>query len=135
MAIAGVALAASLAAWAQGTAPDAIRSRSFELVDAREQVRGRLTMLAGGPSLVLLDTAGVERVSLRHDGEATALYLKDSAGDTRVGVAQFAHGGGGVALHGPRARGAAVLYHKDRGTLTFYGADGTVIQRLPDRDR
>ncbi len=31
---------------------------------------------------------------------------------TRVGVAQFAHGGGGVALYGPDSKVAAVLYLK-----------------------
>ena len=52
-------------------------------------------------------------------------------GTTRVGVAQFAHGGGGFALHGPEAKGAAVLYLQGDGSLTFYGPDGDVQARYP----
>lgn len=56
---------------------------------------------------------------------------RSKTGDTRIGVAQFAHGGGGFALHGPEAKGAAVLYLKERGTLTFYGDEGGVTRQAP----
>lgn len=56
-------------------------------------------------------------------------------GDTRVGAAQFAHGGGGYALHGPGGRGAAVLYLKDEGSLTMYDADGAVAARFSESSR
>lgn len=63
------------------------------------------------------------------------LFLQDSARTIRVGLAQFAHGGGGLALHGPDARGAAVLYFKERGTLTFYGESGQRLLQLPGQGR
>jgi hypothetical protein len=46
-----------------------------------------------------------------------------------VGGTLFAHGGGGFALHGPEAKGAAVLYLKGDGNLTFFGAEGEVQAR------
>ena len=50
-----------------------------------------------------------------------------------AGVARFAHGGGGVALHGAESRGAAVLFLKDgAGSLTFYDESGETRQRVPD---
>lgn len=54
-------------------------------------------------------------------------------GDTRLGAAQFAHGGGGYALHGPGGRGAAVLYLSGDGSLTIYDAEGGVTARFPER--
>ena len=51
----------------------------------------------------------------------------------RVGVAQFSHGGGGFALHGPGTRGAAVLYLRGDGSLTQYDTTGVVTARWPDR--
>jgi hypothetical protein len=71
------------------------------------------------------------RVTLRHDDDETALYLRDAAGDIRVGVAQYAHGGGGFALNRPEVKGAAVLYFKEAGSLTFYDAEGTITSRVP----
>jgi hypothetical protein len=51
--------------------------------------------------------------------------------ESRVVAAQFAHGRGGFALHGPESKGAAVLYLKEEGSLTFHGSDGEVTARLP----
>ena len=48
-------------------------------------------------------------------------------------MAQFAHGGGGVALHGPRDKGAAVLYYKGAGSLTMYDEAGKVVARVPQQ--
>jgi hypothetical protein len=70
-------------------------------------------------------------MELTHDSSGTRLYVHDDAGDVRVGVAQFAHGGGGFALHGPQGRGAAVLYLKGDGSLTFYDVAGAVTARFP----
>lgn len=79
----------------------------------------------------LVDEEGKVRMDLRHDSTETGLFVLDAVGDTRVGIAQFAHGGGGVALHGPSTRGAAVLYLKERGSLTLYDTTGAVTARFP----
>jgi len=83
--------------------------------------------------LQLVDATGHVWIDLRHDSAETGLFVLDDAGDTRIGVAQFAHGGGGVALHGPAARGAAVLYLKGGASLTFYDSTGQATTRLPAR--
>jgi hypothetical protein len=64
----------------------------------------------GRTGLFLLDENATPRVSVFHADDADGLYIDDAGGVTRIGVAQFEHGGGGVALHGPDSRGAAVLY-------------------------
>ena len=79
----------------------------------------------------LHDSEGVVRLSLTHDASQSALYISDSDGTTRVGVAQFAHGGGGVALHGAESKGATVLYHKGSGNLSFYDSEGNTTTRVP----
>ncbi|GMV07977.1 MAG: hypothetical protein AMXMBFR53_42520 [Gemmatimonadota bacterium] len=117
-------------AWRPQT-QDVVRAHRVEVVDAQGRVRAVLDAREEGPSLRLMDASGVARASLADDAEGTALYLRDGEGTTRVGVAQFAHGGGGFALHGPEARGAAVLYLKGEGSLTFYGAEGGVAARFP----
>ena len=55
----------------------------------------------------------------------------DETGGTRLGAAQFAHGGGGYALHGPEMKGAAVLYLKGEGSLSMYDAEGELTDRFP----
>lgn len=109
-----------------------VRAERFQLVDGAGTVRAELRLDEGAPVFSLLDEAGVERLSLSHGADATALYIRDASGTTRLGAAQFAHGGGGFALHGPESKGAAVLYLKDRGSLSFYDAQGTVTLRLPE---
>jgi hypothetical protein len=101
----------SLVAFAsqQGDAPAVFQAQRFQLVD---------------------DTGHVW-IDLKHDSAETAIFLFDDSGTVRVGVAQFAHGGGGFALHGPQSRGAAVLYLRDQGSLTFYDADGEATARFP----
>ena len=83
----------------------------------------------------LVDDQGRVRIDLRHDAEETGMFILDDAGDTRVGAAQFAHGGGGYALHGPGGRGAAVLYLKGEGSLTMYDEDGEVVARFSEAGR
>lgn len=111
-----------------------IRTGRLEVTDADGHVVAWLGVDEGGSAgLFLQDDDGATRASVTHDGEQSALYLYDDAGTVRVGVAQFAHGGGGVALHGPESKGGAVLYLKDAGSLTFYDAEGKVLDRLPSK--
>lgn len=86
----------------------------------------------GATGLFINDPGGSMRVALTHDSSGSALFLRDSQGVIRVGVAQFAHGGGGVALHGPGSKGAAVLYFKESGSLTFYDVGGNPTLRVPE---
>lgn len=114
-------------------APGVLRAERFELVEPDGDVRAALRIAEdGAPSLVLLDDSGAVRASLVHDEEETALYIHDDHGKVRVGMAQFANGGGGLALHGAESRGSAVLYMADgRGRLTFYDVEGKVVGELP----
>ena len=108
-----------------------IEATSFRLLGADGAVRASLHDTDFGPRLELYDVSGTARASLEQGPEGTALYLRDDAGTTRIGVAQFPHGGGGFAIHGERAEGATVLYMSDgRGRLTFYAADGTVLEQV-----
>jgi hypothetical protein len=114
-----------------GAVREGVVARGFTLVDASGRAQAELRMTEEGPGLYLLDAQGTARASLVHNREETALYLRDAADQIRIGVAQFAHGGGGVALHGEAARGAAVLYFKEQGSLTFYDVEGNVVTRIP----
>ncbi len=107
--IAGCCLAVVAFVSHQDNPPEILRAQRFQLVDGTGHVW----------------------VDLKHDSAETAIFLFDDSGTVRVGVAQFAHGGGGFALHGPEGRGAAVLYLKDGGSLTFYDATGQATARLP----
>lgn len=109
-----------------------LQGREIDLVDASGRVRAALKLKDGQPGIYLYDEQGLERAALQHNIEETGLFLRDGSGTDRVGIAQFAHGGGGLALHGPGSKGAAALYFKDRGTLTFYDPDGKVISRMPE---
>jgi len=80
----------------------------------------------------LVDGEGRVRVDLRHDDEETGLFIMDEVGGTRLGAAQFAHGGGGFALHGPDMKGAAVLYLAGgEGSVSMYDRDGNRTARFP----
>ena len=121
-----------------GAAPPAdledatVRASRFELVDAQGRVRGELSLRQGAPVFSLLDESGHDRLSLNHDSGGTALFIRDQDDVVRVGVAQFAHGGGGFALHGPGSKGAVVLYYDESGSLSFYDPDGSRTLRLPE---
>ena len=111
---------------------EVVRAGAFEVIDSGGRVVAALRAGTAGPELVLRDAAEVTRLRLSHDAEQTALMIQDASGTTRVGVAQFAHGGGGFALHGEEARGAAVLYlAKGEGSLRFFGTEGQVLAKLP----
>ena len=116
-------------------AVEAQRARSFEVVDQDGKVRAALRLQDGVPQLVLLDEAGGERATILHDAEQTGFFLRDAQGTVRLGAAQFAHGGGGYALHGEGSKGAAVLYLKGgKGALSFYDEEGGVIDRVPSKE-
>lgn len=105
-AICGSALFFLLGAAAE---PGPVRAQAFQLVDADGNVRAELTT----------------------NNEATGLFVHDDSGTVRIGIAHFAHGGSGVALHGPDSRGAAVLYLKGEGSLRFFDAEGNVTDQVP----
>jgi len=86
----------------------------------------------GSAGLFINDPGGSVRAALAHDSSGSALFIRDAEGVIRVGVAQFAHGGGGVALHGPNSQGAAVLYFKESGSLTFYDPEGNPTLQMPE---
>ena len=109
----------------------ALRVTSLELLDSGGGTVAVLGSREGRTGLFLLDEQAMPRVSVFHAADADGLYIDDGQGVTRIGVAQFDHGGGGLALHGPGSRGAAVLYYKNAGSLRFFDADGAVIQELP----
>ncbi len=108
------------------------RAGGFELVDEEGSVRARLQVNAEGAGLHLLDESGRTRVSVVHDPDQSALFLRDADGQIRVGAAQFAHGGGGFALHGPQSKGGAILYLKGSGSLSFLDAEGNLTHRVPE---
>ncbi len=103
------------------------------IVDANGETVIELGAVEGGYGLQLRDGDGRVRVSLHDNAEETGLFVRDQAGDSRVGMAHFAHGGSGFALHGEGLRGAAVLYYKKKGALSFYSEDGEVTARFPVR--
>ena len=111
-------------------ADDTVQARALQLIDADRVVRAELAFKDGHPGLFLKDEDGLDRLLALHEPEATGLYVADKSGTTRIGVAQFAHGGGGVALHGPGSKGAAVLYFKEGASLRFYDRDGKVVGEL-----
>jgi hypothetical protein len=82
-----------------------VRARAFVVVDEAGRPRAELAVRDGHPALLLRDASGVERLLATDDADGTRVYLNDGDGTTRVGLAQFAHGGGGVACT-VRAAGA-----------------------------
>ncbi len=109
-----------------------IRARKFQLLDKDNRVRAELAIVdENSAGLFLKDELGRMRGSLTHDDEQTALFLRDAEETIRLGAAQFAHGGGGYALHGEKSKGAAVLYFKNTGSLRFFDDEGTVTHQLP----
>ena len=86
---------------------EVVAASRFELVDEEGRVRAELAIDADGAAgLFLLDGEGGLRATVAHDGAQSGLFLFDAAGTIRVGAAQYAHGGGGFALHGADSQGA-----------------------------
>lgn len=96
----------------------------LRLLDDAGIERANLSISGLVVRFLLKDEAGNERLALEYQPEGTGLYIYDDVGTTRIGVAQFSHGGGGVALHGAESKGAAVLYLKETGRLSFYDNNG-----------
>lgn len=115
---------------------EVISARAVRIVDAENRPRAELGIDEDGSAgLFLKDSDGRVRGTLIHDDQQTALYLLDDEGSIRVGAARYAHGGGGFALHGKGAKGAAVLYMAEhRGRLTFYDEQGAVILQTPEKE-
>ena len=111
---------------------DVVQAEAFQLVGDEGQVWAELGATEQGPVLHFFDREGAIRMTLVHDDAETGLFLRDGDDTIRVGMAQYSHGGGGFALHGPESKGATVLYHKGRGSLTFYDDEGSPRARLPD---
>lgn len=128
----GLALAVALAAivFLHHRPMGALRATTVELLDANGNPVAVLGAMDGRTGLFLLDEELVPRVSLFHAKDADGLYIDDGEGATRIGVAQFAHGGGGLALHGPGSLGATVLYYKEKGSLRFFDRDGNVVREI-----
>lgn len=122
---------AACTAMTAATTHDVLTVSRLQIVDADGKPMIELGPDMDGYGLSIRDGAGKVRISLRDVAEETGLFINDAAGDSRVGVAHFSHGGSGVALHGPEVRGAAVLYYKDRGSLSFYDPDGAVTHQVP----
>lgn len=111
---------------------DEISATRFSLVSDSGLLLASLYLTAEGePRLEFYDAGGIPRLSLEHGSAGTALYLRDGSGTTRIGAAQFPHGGGGFAIHGEESEGATVLYMSDgHGRLSFYSRDGRVIEEV-----
>ena len=119
---------------AQAKAPEdqVIRGSRLELLgDNGEPIVMVGTDDDGSRGLFVYDDSGRVRVVTVFDQTQSAWYALDSDGAVRAGVAHYAHGGSGVAVHGTGSRGAAVLYYKDNGSLTFYDTAGIVVDRIP----
>lgn len=110
--------------------PQTLAAHAFQLKGADGATRAEITIRDGEVGLFILDEGGRDRLAATYNQEGVGLYLKDASGHSRVGLAQFAHGGGGLALHGPDAKGAAVLYFKEQGSLRFFDAHGRVTHQV-----
>ncbi len=125
--------ALAVLAGAASRSGEVLRAEKIEMVDGEGKVRAELAIDADGSAgLFLRDREGRVRGCAIHDDARTGFFALDTAGQVRVGAAQFAHGGGGFALHGPEGKGSAVLYHAGKGSLTLYGADGTVKKKIEE---
>jgi hypothetical protein len=124
----GALLLTALIAAASRTGPS--RATSFQLIDDAGKLRAELAIKDGAVGLYLLDGEGRSRLEAVHEADATRLFIQDDQGTTRIGVSQFAHGGGGFALHGPDSKGAAVLYLQGEGSLRFFDEEGKVTHQV-----
>lgn len=129
-----LALAVAAIAWLFYRPAGPLRATSLEMVDSKGNTVALLGSMGGRTGLFLVDKKSVPRVSLFHADDADGMYIDDGEGVTRIGVAQFTHGGGGVALHGPGSQGAAVLYYKTAGSLRFFDAEGNVVREVSVTD-
>ncbi len=124
-------VAAVLLVGAAQSEPDTLKAKKLQLVDDQGRVRASLQLIENAPVVSLTDESGQERLRLVTNADETGLFIRDDKGVIRVGAAQFAHGGGGFALHGPDSKGAAVLYLKGEGSLSFFDAENNRTLRVP----
>lgn len=116
-------------------AAQTVRCSKLEVVDQNGSVMAMIgTDADGSRGLFLYDEQANLRVATIYDSTQSAFYAIDSEGAIRAGLAQYAHGGGGLALHGAGSKGGAVLYFKNSGSLSFYDGEGRTTMRIPDQD-
>lgn len=115
---------------AAASEPTTVRATAFQLLDKDGAVRAELVTRNGSPGLYLKDKSGLDRVAVFDEPDGSGVYVMDTEGVTRIGLAQFAHGGGGLALHGRQSEGAAVLYLKQAGSLRFFDKNGQVTNQV-----
>jgi hypothetical protein len=120
--IAGATIITLLVAATGG--PAVIRATSIQLVDG---VRAELSLNGAAGGRHIKDEDGNDRILASHDSEGSGIYVNDDQGTTRFEIAQFAHGG--VALHGPKSKGATVLYLKGEGVLRFFDDERNVTNQ------
>ena len=112
---------------------ESLEVRQLDLVGPDGAVRASLRIdEVGDPVFELLDSDGNPRLQMAQAADSDRIYILDAEGTTRIGIAQFAHGGGGFALHGPESKGAAVLYLKDKGSLRIFDKSGDVTSEFPN---
>ena len=114
---------------------DIIRCQKLEVVDKNGNL---LAMVGvdpdGSRGLFVYDEQQRMRVLTIHDSTQSAFYALDEAGAIRVGLAQYAHGGGGLALHGSESKGGTVIYYKNGGSIRFYDRKGNTTLRIPEKE-
>jgi hypothetical protein len=115
---------------------ETVRAERFELVSTDGTLLATLeTNEQGATGLFVRDDSGRVRISISNSHEEAALFIKDAAGDTRLGAAQFSHGGVGLALHGDQMKGAAVMYLSNRkGSFRLFDENGTVVNQIVPND-
>jgi len=109
-----------------------MQAERFELSDSDGCVRAEMALRDNQPVFAIKDENGRDRLEIKHDAEETGVFIRDETGTIRIGAAQFAHGGGGFALHGPESKGAAVLYYKSKGSLSSIDDAGNMTLRIPE---
>ena len=116
------------------TQTKSLRAQSFQLISGDGTVHAELATRNGNPGLFIKDESGIDRVAVFHEPDGSGIHVMDSDGVTRIGIVQFSHGGGGVALHGPESKGAAVLYLKEEGSLRFFDTEGNITNQVTARE-
>jgi hypothetical protein len=111
-----------------------LRCKQLEVIDQNGNVIAMIGVDPDGScGLFIYDEQNRMRVATIHDSTQSAFYALDEAGAIRVGLAQYSHGGGGLALHGEASKGGAVLYYKNGGSLSFYTPEGETIMHIPEK--
>jgi hypothetical protein len=142
-----VAVAAIAYALGTTTAPDVVRGQRFELIDAEGRVCASLTVVDGGPGLLLYDQDGRVRSRLCVDAnEGPSLQLLDAEGRERaiLGSARLVNQGGfcgtgmvqpvsSLALLNERGElGAELVVPGDAGSaLALHGKEGDRVWTAP----